>query len=490
MVRSLRTCGFVAGLWIVTAGALSETTAAQGKKTTQAEHGQQLFEHVWESGHGADAGGDGLGPLFNERSCIACHRMGGIGGAGPNENNVTILTAVVPENVPDKDLFQARLAVLHPGLANDTSVVLHQFSTDPVAYRSFCESLLGPDARHGGDPVLQVVSTRVIVRKESQGPTRVIEVDGTTLLLAQRNTTPLFGMGLIDSIPQAAIVAAAAIETSENPRVHGRFLGRFGWRGQMITLKEFVRGACAAELGLQVSTAAQAVDPVAAPAPQPAIKQLDLTDRQCDEMTSFVGRLPAPRRLQPADHQQAAAVREGEQFFRSVGCAVCHRPKLGNVKGIYSDLLVHAMGSQLVDPMPAPLSLAVAAATGPRASSYYGGGSAPTVSPPAVDSYTRLQEWKTPPLWGLRDSAPYLHDGRAQTVEEAIVCHAGEAADSVDRYLALSTNARTRLLAFLATLAAPDPASLPKLKATDDRLPVPAKPRKRQPAPGFAAASL
>jgi CxxC motif-containing protein (DUF1111 family) len=489
MGRSFRACGYAAGLWIVTAGALSETTAAQGKKTAHAEHGQELFERVWQPGNDSQAGGDGLGPLFNERSCIACHHLGGIGGAGPNKNNVTVLTAVVPENTPDKGLFQARLADLHPGLANGTSVVLHRFSTDPVAYQSFCESLLGPDPQRGGDLVRLAVATRVIVRKESRGPTKAIEVDGTTLLLAQRNTTPLFGMGLIDSISKAEIERVAVIESTENPEVHGRFVGRFGWRGQLMTLKDFIRGACATELGLQVSTDAQAVDPVAAAAQQPADKRLDLTDGQCDEMTLFVARLPAPRRLQSADHQQAAAARGGEQLFKSVGCAVCHRPQLGNVKGIYSDLLVHAMGSKLSDPTPAPLTVPLVGPPAPTVSRYYGGPDSNLPKPTAVDSYTRLQEWKTPPLWGLRDSGPYLHDGRAETVEEAIACHGGEAGASVDRYMDLPADARTRLLAFLATLAAPDPSSLPKLKATNDRSPAPVKLRKPQPAPGFVAAS-
>jgi CxxC motif-containing protein (DUF1111 family) len=488
MDRSLCACGFVAGLWILVFGALSNATGAQGKTASRVEHGQQLFERVWQPGHDAQANGDGLGPLFNERSCSACHHLGGIGGAGPNQNNVTILTAVVPENLPDKDLFQARIAELHPGLAEGTSVVLHRFSTDPVAYQSFCESLLGPDARRPGDPVCQAVARRVIIRKESPGPTKAFEVDGTTLLLSERNTTPLFGVGLIDSIPRAEIERVAAIETQENPRVHGRFVGRFGWRGQQMTLKDFIRGACATELGLQVSTDAQAVDPVAATKQQPSSSRLDLTDRQCDEMTLFIARLPAPQRLQPADHQQAAAVRTGEQLFRSVGCAVCHRPKLGKVAGIYSDLLVHAMGSKLSDPTLAPLSLAVPQVPVPNVSRYFGGGPDPnSPTPPAVDSYTRLQEWKTPPLWGLRDSGPYLHDGRAETIAEAIAYHAGEAADSVDRYMALPTDARTRLLAFLATLAAPDPSSLPKLKGTNDRPPA-VEPRQPQLTPGFAAA--
>ena len=115
--------------------------------------------------------------------------------------------------------------------------------------------------------------------------------------------------------------------------MHGRFVGRFGWRGQTERTEGFRPGACATELGLQVSTQAQAVDPIAAAANSACpIVKLDLTDQQCDEMTAFVARLPAPRRLQPVDHQEAVVIKNGEHLFNSVGCTVCHRPTLGNVQ--------------------------------------------------------------------------------------------------------------------------------------------------------------
>jgi cytochrome c peroxidase len=99
----------------------------------------------------------------------------------------------------------------------------------------------------------------------------------------------------------------------------------------------------------------------------------------------------------------------------------------------------------------------------------------------------RLREWKTPPLWGLRDSGPYLHDGRAETVDQAITLHGGEAAFSVENYRALRSDARTQLLTFLATLAAPDPADAPPPK-TGKKTPRPGKPQQRELTAGIAAA--
>jgi CxxC motif-containing protein (DUF1111 family) len=120
------------------------------------------------------------------------------------------------------------------------------------------------------------------------------------------------------------------------------------------------------------------------------------------------------------------------------------------VHGIYSDLLVHDMGSQLSDPVPGPFD---PTATELRpVSGYYG---ALSLVPAPISLEARRREWKTPPLWGLRDSAPYLHDGRAETIDLAIALHGGEAADSLQRYRALSPRGRGQLLAFLSTLAAP-----------------------------------
>jgi CxxC motif-containing protein (DUF1111 family) len=141
--------------------------------------------------------------------------------------------------------------------------------------------------------------------------------------------------------------------------------------------------------------------------------------------------------------------------FREVGCADCHRPRLGQVAGIYSDLLLHQMGEGLSDPSPAPDRVVHTRVESTR--NAYGGESVMFVQGSREDP---RQEWKTPPLWGVRDSGPYLHDGRAATIEEAVLQHGGEATGSAKRFRELSDVERTQLLTFLGSLAAPDPASL------------------------------
>ncbi|HWD40642.1 MAG TPA: di-heme oxidoredictase family protein, partial [Fimbriimonas sp.] len=117
--------------------------------------------------------------------------------------------------------------------------------------------------------------------------------------------------------------------------------------------------------------------------------------------------------------------------------------------GLYSDLLLHEMSPELADTGFYGLFAAreverAAAPAGPRAEA----GRRPEIG-------ARLQEWRTPPLWGLRDSAPYLHDGRAQTIDQAIRLHGGQGSAAAQRYAQRSGRDRKQLENFLLSLAAP-----------------------------------
>ena len=266
---------------------------------------------------------------------------------------------------------------MHPGFRGTATIVLHRYSTNGEGYQTFLDNLVGLDPADAIDPVRKAGLTRVVTQREGEGPGRVIEVEGTLLQIAERNTPALFGAGLISLIPKAEIEEVAKQQATDNRGVHGRFVGRFGWRGQTMNLGEFIRGACTVELGLQVKNHRQAPDPsmeVKSRKPMPA-KQVDLTENQCDEMTDFVFDLPAPRQRQAADPAEAASIRRGSQAFAAVGCADCHRPTLGSVSGIYSDLLVHDMGLALIDPVPAPLHESGSRQAGQLISAYGGGGS-------------------------------------------------------------------------------------------------------------------
>jgi CxxC motif-containing protein (DUF1111 family) len=417
--------------------------------------GRELFVREWVPGDRRSHGGDGLGPVFNERSCLGCHHQGPSGaGGGSAGANIEIIT---PESTtgmsvgmvgyafsfrygPDgfeyrigepprggavRRLGAARpnvgeLVRIHPGFRDAPSVVLHRYGNDPD-YRVWREWVLG-----------------------DHGPIAV--------RTSQRNPTPLFGMALIDAIPDAAIEAAARRKHPGWPQVNGRVarvadgrIGRFGWKAQEATLHDFVLSAAAIELGLEVPGHAQAGDPRVPPLKAPG---LDLDRGDCDALTAFVRSLPRPVAAPPANPREEATRKATRSLFRSIGCAECHVEKLGGVEGVYTDLLLHAMSPELADTSTYGAFLA---SEPPAARVIPAGARAARAARPPAE-----EEWRTPPLWGLRDSAPYLHDGRAGTIDEAIRHHGGEAAASAQRYRQLSPREQVSIQSFLLSLAAPD----------------------------------
>jgi hypothetical protein len=291
-------------------------------------------------------------------------------------------------------------------LRHATSVVFHRFGVDP-RYERWRSDL---NARIPVDSSLELVGAR--------------------LSISRRNPPPLFGEGLIDALPDAVFVEAAAREPDETrgrvSRMADGRIGRFGWKAQVATLGEFVLSACANELGLEVPGHPQPTSPFE---PDVVAKSLDLTQRECDALAAYVRDLPAPVQLIPSSPSGSRAVEDGRRLFASIGCAACHTPSLGPIEGIYSDLLLHDIGLD-------------------DGAVYYG---SETVSPGAA----RASEWRTPPLWGVRDSAPYMHDGRAGTLAEAVALHGGQGAQSARAFSELSEREKRQVLSFLRSLSAP-----------------------------------
>jgi CxxC motif-containing protein (DUF1111 family) len=271
----------------------------------------------------------------------------------------------------------------------------------------------------------------------------------TGVQLSQRNTPALFGADLIDALPDRILIAnerkqrlkwgLASTKSETLPigralRLADGRIGHFGWKAQSASLSAFVQAACANELGLGNPGQAQP-RPLGKPSYQPVA--LDLTKEQCDQITAFVASLPRPSERLPEDRPHLNQVSAGKVLFHHIGCADCHMPDVDGIEGLYSDLLLHDMGQQLE-----------------------GGGSYNDPPPQTVPDTTpgdgpSPSEWRTPPLWGVADSAPYLHDGRAPTLEKAIELHQGQAATSAQNFAALGKNEQAWVVAFLRTLRAP-----------------------------------
>lgn len=333
----------------------------------------------------------GLGPLFNDVSCIACHGAPSPGGG--SRRTVT------------------RFGRLHDGVF------------DPLDDQ--------------GGSLLQARATSRELRERIPEEANVV---------ALRISTPLFGAGLIEAIPDAVLHAAAATPNKpDGIRGHVSLVedvasgsvraGRFGWKAQQASLLSFAGDAYVNEMGItnrlfpeenapngdtaRLARADQILDPEDEPGS--ATVPADI-----DRVTAFMRLLAAPT-PRPAN---SATVAVGKSLFTSLACATCHTPSLRTGASpvaaianrevrLYSDLLLHDMGS---------LGDGIAqGSAGPR-------------------------DMRTAPLWGLGSRNAYLHDGRATTVDAAIRAHDGEAAAARNRYAALDSTRRDALLAFLRSL--------------------------------------
>lgn len=258
-------------------------------------------------------------------------------------------------------------------------------------------------------------------------------------IVARRRTTALFGLGLVDAVPDAVFIALAQTEQVTSPATAGRpnlvhdpatgrtRVGKFGWKAQHATLFAFAGDAYTNEMGIttplfpnencpQGNCALLAANPVSDNPNEPDNQDLV-------EFTDFMTFLaPAPR--------TGSGGNAGQALFTQVGCAQCHTPTLQTgvnavpaldrvVFAPYSDFLLHDMG---------PLGDGI------------------------VQEQAGPREMRTAPLWGLRLQETLLHDGRARTVDAAIRAHDGQARGSRNRYAALRPQQRDQLLAFLNSL--------------------------------------
>jgi mono/diheme cytochrome c family protein len=423
LASTRRRCGWVGGLFF--AGALAWWLSpglpviwGPSASAEEKQAGRALFVRDWEP-RDPVAHGDGLGPVFNARSCVACHFQGGVGGGGGNDHNVTAFEAM-----PTRDRPRIEAGLIHKYAVLDPLVESHE-----TLRRQF-----------------PIINDAVTI----EGGCQILVRDFDPIRVEHINTTALFGAGWLDRLDGKAIVTAYRNRSLNQlvqelkgefksvppgrPRVlaDGR-LGKFGWKAQFATLQEFVAAACANEIGLGNPIMSQA-DP-RADVILMAKQDPDLDERQFRALVAYVDTLPRPHLVQPNSREEREAVERGEQVFAKVGCALCHTPDVGGVRGIYSDFLLHRLADRS------------------KAESGYVERVTPQI--PLPEEHPLPDEWKTPPLWGVADSAPYWHDGSAATLESALGNHHGDAQGVTDHYNALDNIDREALLGFLRSLKAP-----------------------------------
>lgn len=416
--------------------------------------GNALFRKIWVSSPASTKSSDGLGPLYNARACQHCHLKDGRGHP--------------PEaNWPDDDAASMFLRLSVPPQSDEQRRLLAEHRANVIpepAYGGQLQDLAiqGHEAEghmhiaYDERPVPLADGTIVTLRAPTYTVTDLafgpLHPD---TMMSPRVAPPMIGLGLLEAIPEEQIRQNADPDDQDGNGISGRasevwshelgkvVLGRFGWKAGNPTVRQQSADAFAGDMGLSTSmfrlpsgdcTSRQQMCLTAANGEDSDNGAPEITDQMLDFLTFYAENLAVPFRK----NAKAPDVLEGKKVFGALGCAACHTPSYitGDFEGRphlsgqtiwpYTDLLLHDMGEGLSDNRPEGV------ATG--------------------------REWRTPPLWGIGQTEAvsahtyFLHDGRARSIEEAILWHGGEAQAARDGYAALAKQDRDKLLKFLESL--------------------------------------
>lgn len=416
--------------------------------------GKAMFKKLWAPAPSATQASNGLGPLFNSRSCLSCHLKHGRGHVPdigfPNEdaNSMLIRLSIKPQNaVQQKKITD--------GSVNTIVEPIYGGQLQDIAASGFAAE--GKISVNWTYSDIELSDGRVVQLRQPKFTINNLAYGGlhADVMSSARIATQMVGMGLIDAIPEADILAEADPDDVDGDGISGRAnmvwniaaqkptLGRFGWKAVQPNLYQQVASAFSIDIGISNPlfakpsgdcTASQ-TECLAAPNGNTVrMGGYELSQQLLELTTYFNANLAVPHRKVAAQ----ANILAGKQAFYESGCISCHKPKYitgtdSEFKNLhneliwpYSDFLLHDMGAGLADHRPE------AQATG--------------------------FEWRTPPLWALGASKhlgknwQLLHDGRARTIEEAILWHGGEAAQAAGAYMTLSTSEQQALVEFVKSL--------------------------------------
>ncbi|MFS8840310.1 di-heme oxidoredictase family protein [Synechococcus sp. W55.2] len=373
----------------------------------------------------------GLGPLFNNNSCAGCHVKNGRGQSEKGQRVVRVsqasLSQVDTVAAPKPSGWEA----IAP-YSNTLPVPGIGTQVQEKAVRGY-----RPEAKVELQWVEQAGQYADGTPYRLRSPVvKLLTLEGAPIdpvLISLRVPQPVFGAGLLEAVPESEILAAADPDDADGDGISGRpnyvwdqeqqrlVLGRFGWKANAPNLRQQTAAAYANDMG------------VTNPLFPAGDGGQDIDEATLKATTVYVQTLAVPGRALWQDPQ----VQRGEKLFVQAQCAKCHRPELqtgiheipalaNQVIHPYTDLLLHDMGEGLAD------GRADFEATG--------------------------REWRTPPLWGIGlsqtvlPSSGYLHDGRARSLEEAILWHGGEAERSREIFKNMAAEDREALLYFLRSL--------------------------------------
>ncbi|RTE65493.1 thiol oxidoreductase [Amphritea opalescens] len=415
--------------------------------------GDSLFDKIWVPSPSSTTASDGLGPLYNARSCDQCHQRDGRGQPKANWPEALATSLFLRLSIPPQtDTQRQQLKRGRIGAIPDPTYGIQLQN----------RAINGLDAEghmqitYTESQVSLADGTQVSLRKPTYhiselkyGPLH------SQIMLSPRLAPPMLGLGLLEAIPDSAIMALSDPDDLNGDGISGRpnwvwdqqqeqlAIGRFGWKAGNPSVLQQTVSALSHDIGIgtpyQPSPYGDCTVRQTACLAQPEgnTPQQDNSEASAElvELLVFYSRNLAPP-VRP-DAQQPEVLR-GKAIFQRSGCSNCHQPSFEtpNEPNLaeqsaqqiwpYTDLLLHDMGEGLADHRPEY------SATG--------------------------REWKTPPLWGIgltntvNGHQYFLHDGRARTLLEAILWHGGEAANARQKVINLATSERHALITFLESL--------------------------------------
>lgn len=414
--------------------------------------GNGIFRKMWVSSPASTASSDGLGPLFNARACQSCHLKDGRGhppapGDGPG-GSMLVRLSVPPATAAERAALADRrlLSIPEPiygGQFQDLAIQGHSGEGRLVIeYDEFPVELSDGTIVHLRHPAYSFEDL-------AYGPMH------PDVMTSARVAPPMIGLGLLEAVDEADILAHADPEDSDGDGISGRpnrvwdveaeavALGRFGWKAGEPSIRQQAAHAFSGDMGLSTMMAPAAFGDCTAAQPdcraaidgvQPQYGEAEVPDEMFDLVVFYSRNLAVPMRRDIDD----PLVLEGKELFYEAGCIGCHVPKYVTRRDEtrpeqsfqliwpYTDMLLHDMGEGLADHRP--------------------------------DGVATGREWRTPPLWGIgltetvNGHTLFLHDGRARNLLEAILWHGGEAQAARDRVVAMDAGERRALLAFLNSL--------------------------------------
>lgn len=406
-----------------------------GDKDLTFVSGNAFFKRNWVTAPSSTVDLDGLGPLFNARSCSSCHALDGR-GRPPIAGEANVVGLLFRLSVPGTDANGAPLG--HPvygGQFNNRSILgVPAEGNIDIKYVEVEGSYPDGEKYSLRMPLYEFVET-------GYG-------DVSDAMVSPRVANHIVGLGLLEAISEFDLLENQDPADSNADGISGRAnmvwdveagkkrLGRFGWKANQPTVRQQVAGAFGGDIGLTTSLFPNqpCTDEQQDCNKAPSGGDPEVRDDILDKVVLYSAALAVPKRR----NWDKPEVLRGKQLFFNSGCTGCHKPKFttGEYKEIpefsnqtirpYTDLLLHDMGEGLADNRP--------------------------------DFDADGREWRTPPLWGLgllqtvNKHNFLLHDGRARGFEEAILWHGGEAEQAKENFKRLSISDRKALISFLESL--------------------------------------